>query len=150
MQIVGALFPLVVLAAIVAAIVAAVIAWRRREGLEPEAEEGIGTVKRLYFYFGTFAYMIIASVGVVLIAAYVLDELFGPTTLARGVTQVALGGALAIIWTPVWIWHRIRVQRLLDEDPAEQRSVLRKVSIYLTLGVTVALATQASVEVLRW
>lgn len=142
----GWLIPLLVLAAIVAAIVA----WRRREGLEPEAEEGLGTVKRLYFYFGTFAYMIIASVGVVLIAAYVLDELFGPPALDRDVTQVAVGVALAIIWAPVWIWHRLRVERLLEEEPAERRSILRKMSTYLTLGVTAALVTQASVEVLRW
>src|SRR3972149_11859111 len=143
-------WPLPVLAAIVAAIVAAVVAWRRRGGLEPEAGGGAGATKVLYFYFATFAYMMVASVGVVLIARYVLDEICGPPRLDRDVTQLALGVVLALIWTPVWIWHRSRVQRLLLEDPAQRRSVLRKVSIYLTLGVTAALVAQASVELLRW
>src|SRR3989304_2310693 len=147
-------WPLPVLAAIVAAIVAAVVAWRRRAGLEPDADgeggAGAGAAKVLYFYFGTFAYMMVASVGVVLIARYVLDEIFGPPRLDRDVTPLALGVVLALIWTPVWIWHRSRVQRLLLEDPAQRRSVLRKVSIYLTLGVTAALVAQASIELLRW
>src|SRR3990172_8625165 len=74
----GALVPLMLLVTIVAA-VAVLISRRRREGLQTEAEEGIGAVRRLYFYFATFAYMMVASVGVVLVAAYILDELFGPT-----------------------------------------------------------------------
>src|SRR3972149_1601784 len=144
-------WPLPLLAAIVAAIVVGIVAWRRREGLAPEREEGgAGATKVLYFYFATFAYMMVASVGVVLIARYVLDEIFGPPRLDRDVTQLALGVVLALIWTPVWIWHRSRVQRLLLEDPAQRHSVLRKVSIYLTLGVTAALVAQASVEILRW
>jgi len=142
------LVPLLVLAAIVAAIVA----WRRRERLEPkiEAEEGIGTLRRLYFYFGTFVYMMVASVGVVLVARYVLDELFGPTVLDRDVTQLALGLVLAVIWTPVWAWHRLRVLRLWQQEPAEARSLVRKVAVYLTLAVTAALVVQATVETLRW
>ncbi|OGO51335.1 MAG: hypothetical protein A2148_10540 [Chloroflexi bacterium RBG_16_68_14] len=144
------LIPLLVLAAIVAAIVAAVIAWRRREGLEPQAEEGVGTLRRLYFYFGTFVYMMVASVGVVLVARFLLNELFGPTVLDRDVTQLALGVVLAFIWTPAWAWHYLRLQRLLRQEPEAQRSVLRKLAVYLTLGVTVALVTQGSVELLRW
>lgn len=142
------LFPL----AIIGAIVAAVIAWRRREGLEAEveADRGIGTVRRLYFYGGTFAYMVVAGVGIALVAGYVLDELFGPPVLSRDTGQLALGVALALIWAPVWVWHRLRVQRFAEEEPAERRSILRKLYIYLTLGVTAALVAHASVELLRW
>jgi hypothetical protein len=144
---------LLVLLVIIGGIVAAVVAWRRREGdLEPEteADRGIGTVRRLYFYVGTFAYMMVASVGVVLVARYVLDELFGPPVLLRGETQLALGVALAAIWTPIWAWHRLRVQRFAEEEPTERRSILRKLYVYVTLGVTAALVAHASVELLRW
>jgi hypothetical protein len=143
------LFPL----AIIGGIVAAIVAWRRREGgleAENEADRGIGTVKRLYFYVGTFAYLMVAAVGVVLVARYVLDELFGPAVLSRDSTQLALGVALAAIWTPIWVWHRLRVQRFAEEEPAERRSILRKLYVYLTLGVTAALVVHASVELLRW
>jgi hypothetical protein len=142
------LFPLV----IIAGIVAAVVAWRRREGLEGEAQadRGIGTVRRLYFYIGTFVYMLVAAVGVVLVADYVLDEAFGPAVLSRGTNQVAVGVVLALIWAPVWAWHRLQVQRFVEEEPTERRSILRKLYVYLTLGVTAALAAHASVELLRW
>ena len=151
MEIVGgavqSLIPLLVLAAIIAAIVA----WRRREGLESDMEEHrAGLIKRLYFYFATFIYMMVAGVGVVLIARYVLDELFGPPRLDRDVTQLALGVVLALIWTPVWAWHRSRMLALIEDDAAEGRSVLRKAALYLTLFVTAALTVQASFQFLQW
>ena len=113
MDIFASLWPALILLLVLVAIVAALVAWRRREGLEAEEDRGIGTVRRLYFYFGTFVYMIVASVGVVLILRYVLDELFGPARLNGDVTVLALGVVLAMIWTPVWLWHRVRVQRYL-------------------------------------
>src|SRR4030042_2167339 len=140
MQFLGGLVPLLVIAAIVAAIVVAA-RWRR-EGLETE-EEMRAVAKRLYFHFATFVYMMVASVGVVLLARYVLDELFGPARVDSDVTPLALGVVLALIWTPVWIWHRSRVRRMLADDPAEGYSLLRKVSVYLTLLVTAALAARA-------
>ena len=153
MMILLSLLQLLLPLAIIGGIVAAVVAWRRREGdLEPEsqADRGIGTVKRFYFYLATFAYLMVASVGVVLAARYVLDELFGPAELSRDTSQLALGVALAIIWTPIWVWHRLRVQRFVKEEPTERRSILRKLYVYLTLAVTAALVAHASVEALRW
>jgi hypothetical protein len=153
MMILFSLLQLLVPLAIIGGIVAAVVAWRRREGgLEPEteADRGIGTVKRFYFYLATFAYLMVASVGVVLAARYVLDELFGPAELSRDTGQLALGVALAVIWTPIWAWHRLRVQRFAEEEPTERRSILRKLYVYVTLGVTAALMAHASVELLRW
>ena len=152
MRIVFGLLNLLIPLVVLGGIVAAVIVWRRREGLEAEAEadRGIGTIKRLYFYAATFAYMVVAGVGIVLVARYVLDELFGPPVLSRETGQLALGVALALIWTPMWVWHRLRVQQFAEDEPAERRSVLRKLYIYLTLGVTAALVAQASVELIRW
>src|SRR3990170_2382042 len=146
------LLQLLVPLAVIGGIVAAVVAWKRREPFETsvEADRGVGTVKRLYFYGSTFAYMLVAGVGVVLVARYALDETFGPPVLTRSTAQLALGVALTVIWTPIWAWHRLRVQRFLAEEPAERRSILRKLYVYLTLGVTAALVAHASVELLRW
>lgn len=152
MEILYGLLNLLIPLAVLGGIVGAVVAWRRREGLEAESEvdQGVGTVKRLYFYTATFAYMTVAGVGVALVARYVLGELCGPTVLSGGTGQLALGVALAVIWTPIWIWHRLRVQRFVEEEPAERRSILRKLYVYLTLLVTGALMAHASVELLRW
>ncbi len=152
MEILFGLLNMLIPLAVLGGIVAAVVAWRRREGLEAETEidQGVGTVKRLYFYGATFPYMMVAGVGVVLVARYVLDELFGPPVLSRGTGQLALGVALGVVWTPIWVWHRLRVQRFVEEEPVERRSILRKLYVYLTLVVTAALIAHSSVELLRW
>lgn len=146
------LFDLLVPVVIVGVIAVAIVAWRRRDDDELEADEerGIGRPKRLYFYLATPAYMLVAGVGMVLVLRYLLDVLFGPPVISRGTEQLALGLALAVIWTPVWCWHLPRVLRFPEEEPAERRSVLRKLFFYLTLGVTMALVAQASVDLLRW
>src|SRR3990172_2893967 len=129
MEIAYGLLNLLVPLAVIGGIVAAVVAWTRRDRLEVEEEEedrGIGMVKRLYFYAATFAYMVVAGVGISLVGGYVLDELFGPPVLSRGTARLALGVALVLIWTPMWVWHRMRVQRFAEEEPAEVRSILRK------------------------
>ena len=152
MEILGGIGFLLVPLVIVAAIVAAAVGWRRREGLEGEREEdrGIGTAKRLYFYGATFVFMLVAGAGVVLVADYLLDDAFGPRVLSPGTGSLAVGVVLAFVWTPVWAWHRLRVMVFAEKEPAERRSILRKIYVYLTLGVTAALAAQASVELLRW
>ncbi|HKZ50703.1 MAG TPA: DUF5671 domain-containing protein, partial [Dehalococcoidia bacterium] len=146
------LVPLALIAAIIGGIVAAVMHSRRREGLgaEPEADRGIGTVRRLYFYGASFVSVMVAASGLVLIARYVLDELFGPTVLSRDQGPLSLGVVLAVIWTPLWAWHWLRVQRYTREEPAESRSVLRKVYIYLVLGVAAGFVVYGSVQTLRW
>jgi len=152
MEILFSLIQPLFLLLLIGGIVAAVVTWRRRQGLEVEAEvdRGIGTVKRVYFYVATFAYLMVASVGVVLVARYLLDEVFSLAALSRDQTPLALGVALAVIWTPIWVWHRLRVPRFAEEEPPERRSSLRKLYGYVTLAVTAALVAHASVELLRW
>ncbi len=148
-----------VMLAIIAGIIAAIVVWTRRQGVEGEPEgleggreedRGMGTIKRLYFYAGTFVYMTVAAVGVTLVADYVLDELFGPEVLDRSRVPLSAGVVLALIWTPVWIWHRLKVARFVDEEPAERRSILRKVYVYLTLLVTAGMASYGASELLSW
>jgi hypothetical protein len=38
----------------------------------------------------------------------------------------------------------------MKEEPAERKSVIRKVAVYLALGITLGLTVEASTEVLRW
>ena len=53
-----------------------IVAWRRRRIVE-EADPGIGTVRRLYFYIVSFVALMMASNGVVLIIRFLLDSIFG-------------------------------------------------------------------------
>jgi hypothetical protein len=137
---------------VIAGIVAAVMARKKENGLDSpdELDIGIGRAKRAYFYGITSLYMLVAGAGIALVARYFLDELFGPPLLSRGTEQLSVGVALALIWTPIWVWHRLQVQRFAREEPAECRSLLRKLYVYMTLGVTAALAAQALIDLLRW
>ncbi|MFQ5879504.1 MAG: DUF5671 domain-containing protein [Dehalococcoidia bacterium] len=138
--------------AVIGGIVYAVVAWRRREGLETDAEadRGIGTVKRLYFYVASFASLMVAANGVVLMGRYVLEALFGPQAISLDQGMAALGVALTVIWAPVWGWHWLRVQRYVKEEPVEQHTLLRPLYLYLTLGVAIGFVTFGAVQVLRW
>ena len=137
---------------VVGGIVGAALAAGRHEGLEADdaQDEGIGRLKRLYFYPATLVSMLIAGIGVVLVVEYLLDATFGPAFLSPGTARLSVGVALAVIWAPIWTWHRMKVQHFVVEVPTERRSLLRKMYVYGTLIVTIALVAQASVELLRW
>lgn len=144
------LIPALILIIIIGVIIAVIVSWRRREDIEGDADEGIGTVRRVYFYGVAFVSILIAANGIVFAARYVLDELFGPPALLRDASQLALGLALAVIWTPAWAWHWYRVQRYASEEPAEYRAILRQLYVYALLAVAAALAVQGLVDILRW
>ena len=139
--------PTLIFLILVGAVVYAIVAWRRREH---DADPGIGTVRRLYFYIVSFVALMMASNGLVQIVRFVLDGQFGPDVLSRSNTPLAIGASLVIVGLPLWAVHWRMVQRYVAELPVERRSLIRKAYLYLVLGVSVALLMAALVGVLRW
>ena len=136
---------------IVLLIVAAyfIVAWRRRR-VDEDADPGMGTVRRLYFYIVSFVALMMASNGVVLIIRFLLDSVFGGSVVRSSVTPLAAGVALTVIGLPLWGFHWWFMQRTVSRMPVETRSILRKFYIYVVLGVSIGLAINAAVELLQW
>ena len=144
---IGNLVPL----ALIGLLVYAIIQWRRRRGALEREDPGIGTVRRLYFYSVIFVTLMMSANGVMLVATDLLERLFGePAIVPSSSTRLAWGLALVIVGLPIWAFHWRAVQRHVTELPVERNSILRKLFIYVTLGVAVGLLTSGLVGLLNW
>ena len=126
-----------------------IAAWRRRR-VDDEADPGIGTVRRLYFYIVSFVALMMASNGIVLLIRTLLDSAFGGPLVTSSNITVAAGISLTIIGLPLWGFHWWFMQRTVSRMPVETRSLLRKFYIYVVLGVSIGLTLNAAVELLQW
>ena len=144
-----AIFPLFSLVLFGAVVYALSTLARRGRGLEV-ADPGIGTVRRLYFYLVSFVALMMAANGVTLVGAFILQSVFGPDTLARSTVQLASGISLAVVGLPLWAFHWRLIGRQVRTLPVETRSVLRKMYMYLVMGVSAALAVGGSIGALEW
>ncbi|MCH7800921.1 MAG: hypothetical protein IIC24_05165, partial [Chloroflexi bacterium] len=126
------LAPFGILLALIAGVVYLVMTLRRRR---PRVDTGIGTVRRLYFYLVSFVTLMMAANGVMLIGLDLLDRLFVGTAVSTSTTKLAWGLALIIIGLPLWAFHWRAMTRHVTALPVETRSELRKIYLYLVLGV---------------
>jgi hypothetical protein len=138
---VAGLFPLIVIGLIVFAIVALV-----RRGRRPETEPGIGTTRRVFLYGIAFIALMLASTGVSLATAGVLETITETDVFRRDSGNTAFGLALAIVGFPVWLLVRLAAQRSLVRYPGEAGTVARKLYAYGVLGVTAAVAASGLVR----
>lgn len=131
-------------------IIYAAIAWRRRsEKSAPDA--GMGVVRRVYFYLVAFASLMMTASGAMLLLRFALNSLWGGETIAESSLQAAGGLALVIVGAPLWALHWRAIERAALRHPAEEiRSGLRKLYIYLTLGVSLAFAVSGAIGLLQW
>jgi|GEM_PF-261935 len=143
---ISALFPLLVIVGIVDGIVALV----RRRGKANGEDNGIGTLKRVYFYGLAFIALGVAAPGLIVLLDFLLDSVFGSPALYRSETQLALGLALTVVATPIWFIHWQLALRAVQRMPGEAHTLARKIYLYLVLGVSAALAAFGLVSFLRW
>ena len=138
------------LIAVIGAIVYAIVQRRRgHDSLEP-VDPGIGTVRRLYFYAVSFVALMVAANGLVQIERYVLEGIFGGDVLSPSRSGLAIGISLALVGLPIWGFHWRLVLRYVRELPVEARSIVRKLYLYVVLGVSAGLFIHASVSALQW
>lgn len=145
LSVITSIIPLLVIGGIIAAVVYLI----RRRGKAEDAP-GIGTLKRLYYYGLSFLALGVAAPGVILLIDFLLDSLFGPPTLSRGQSQLALALALTIVGTPIWFLHWRLALNAVQRFPAEAQALSRHIYIYLVLGITAALFAFGLVSFLRW
>ena len=80
--------------ALIGGVVAAVMAVRRRDADEDEAEPGIGTVRRLFYYGIAFLALIFVGVGLAMLIGGVLDGAFGDLVIQSSDTQLAISNMM--------------------------------------------------------
>lgn len=138
--------------AIVGGIIYAIYAWSRR-GRDSEgeaADPGLGTLKRLYFYGISFAALMSVVAGVSLAVQSLLNVLFDGQAFSLSSNQLAWGLSIFIVSLPIWILHWRFILRSVAAMPVESRSIIRKVYIYLTLGVSLGFLMGVSYEIIKW
>ena len=139
-------------AAVIGGVVYGVYLWSiRRSGRypEPEPDVGIGTPRRFYFYSISFIALMMISGGVMTVLAELLDALFG-SVLRGSTTRLATGLAVTIVGLPLWYFHWRFVRRSMASTPSERRSILRKLYLYVTLGVALGFLVFSGYYVLEF
>ena len=124
--------------ALVGAGVYAVFAWRNMERRD-DPDPGIGTPRRVYFYFAAFVGLMMTASGATIIVSTILDSLFGANGADDYTTSLASGLSLAVVGIPAWLFHWRFVQRAAERTAADRRSVFRNLYIYTALGVSLSL-----------
>ncbi len=146
------LIAVLVYVAIIGGVVYGVYVWRvRRSGRypEPEPDTGIGTPRRFYFYSISFVALMMISAGLMTVLAELLDALFG-SVLRGSTTRLATGLAVTIVGLPLWYLHWRFVRRSVASTPSERRSILRKLYLYVTLGVALGFLVFSGYHVLEF
>ncbi len=120
---------------------------RRRRGFV-EVDPGIGTVRRLYFYGVSFVALIMAASGIVQIGRFVLEGVFGGELLSASSVQLATGLSLIVVGLPLWGLHWRLISGHVRALPVEKKSVLRKLYMYVILGVSAVFALTGATSIL--
>lgn len=147
----GLLGTLVPLAIIILIGVIIISAARRRSTADDEPDPGIGSLRRFFYYGLALVALSVASSGIVILVAVILDSIFGDeVVITRGESRLALGLALTLVGAPIWGFIWMQIQKAVREQPFEARTFGRKLYVYIVMGITAAVAAAPLVMVLRW
>jgi hypothetical protein len=122
---------------ITVAVVALVI--RARAHDDPEADPGIGTVRRLFLYGLLLVALVFAAVGVALLVGGALDAATGDLVIEDNRTQLAVALAFATVGIPAWAILAAVAQRTLRAHPVESRSQARRLYLNLARGIAIVI-----------
>ena len=139
--------------ALAALIIYGIIVWRRRaseHAQDDDHDPGIGIARRLYFYIVAFVSLMMASTGVVMLIEFILDSIAGFALISESNVRLAAGVSLLIVGAPLWYFHWRYIRRATAEQPAETRSILRKIYIYITLAVAGSILIYTTLDFLKW
>lgn len=128
------IIPSLLLLIVIGGIVYGIYIWRReRPGSEPDA--GLGTPKRVYFYSISIIGLGMLLGGVTIVLIRLFDALRGEPVLSDSTALLASGLALVIVGLPLWGFHWRFIQRSARALPGERSSILRRLYIFVALGV---------------
>ena len=139
---------LLLLAAVIAgAVYGATRLSHRRRG-PSAADPGIGTARRLYLYGVSLAALVTGALGLVFVGTFVLESIFVGGQVAASTAEQAVGLSMTVVGLPLWWLHWRLIEGHVSRLPVETRSVVRKLYIYVVLGIGVGLVSEGAVSAL--
>ncbi len=147
-SVLGFLVPVAVIVLIAVIIISAA---RHHSAEDDEPDEGIGSLRRFFYYGLALVALSVTASGLAVLLAVILDAIFGDDVIVsndRG--RLALGLSLTVVGAPIWGFIWMQLQRVVREQPVEARSFGRKFYFYFVMGVTALIAGVSLVLVLRW
>lgn len=135
---------LLVPAAVAAALIA--VATARRQEVDADDPSASVVARRLFVYGIGFVALIFAMVGVALLVAGALDNVFGEQVVDPRGTQLAMALAFTTVGAPAWAIVVLFSQRAMRRDPAERRSQARRWYLAAVRAVTIPIAMFNAVE----
>ena len=137
--------------AVVVGVIYAIFMWRGRNRTPADdPDPGLGGLKRLYFYGISFAALMTLIAGVSLIVQGILNTLFDGRAFSLSSNALAWGLSLSIVSLPIWLFHWRFILRSVAAMPVERHSIIRKLYIYLALGVSLGFLIAVSFEIVKW
>ncbi|MDO9446095.1 MAG: DUF5671 domain-containing protein [Dehalococcoidia bacterium] len=135
---------LLVPAAVVAVLIA--LATARRQEVDADDPSAGVVARRLFVYGIGFVALIFAMVGVALLVAGALDNVFGEQVVDPRGTQLAIALAFTTVGAPAWAVMVLFSHRAMRRDPAERRSQARRWYLAAVRAVTIPIAMFNAVE----
>lgn len=150
MGIVFSLLTGLVVLALPIVVIAALVSRVNRSGEDDEpADDGIGTVRRLFLYGMAAVSLALAASGLALLLGGAIDALFGDLVVAESDTELAVSLSLTVVGLPAWLVFAWLAQRSLDSHPVEARSTTRWWYLALARGVALIVASVFAIAVGR-
>ncbi len=143
------IIPVLIQLAVIGAIIYGVFVWRRKAAAAGP-DVGIGTPRRFYFYSISFIALMLLVSGVTMVLMALLDELFGEPVIRGTTTRLATGLALTIVGLPLWGIHWRFIRQKVVEQPSELRSILRRLYLYVSMGVALGFLAFNGYKVIEW
>ncbi|MBI4202768.1 MAG: hypothetical protein HY532_06640 [Chloroflexi bacterium] len=139
------LFPLALIAGVIALV--ATLA-RRREGARQESRAV--SLRRLFTYGLTLVSLAAGAVGIALLVQALLSALFTETIITRRNDILALGLALTVVGTPIWLLFWTALERTVQREPLEVQSLGRRLYFFLVMAASALASAVTAIQVLRW
>ena len=140
------IMPVAVIGGYVAALTAAK---REAEREDPTADEGIGSVRRLFIYVLALVGIIFAAVGVAMMISGTIDAVVGDTLLLERRQALAIALSFTVVGAPAWILFMLLAQRSTQSHEVERRSQARRLYFNLARSVALGMLVWNGVEALR-
>ena len=135
---------------IIGLVIYAIIVWRQRAGGPEASDPSIGAIRRVYLYGASFVTLMMAANGIMIVLQFVLAATFETDVVSRSSVPLAIGGSLTVVGLPLWGLHWLFIRRYVRDIPVERRSLLRKLYVYVVLGVALGIFIAAANGLLQW